>query len=149
VLATVEARLLTPVGLRSLDPRHPEYQPHYWGGPAARDGAYHQGTVWSWLLGPFATALVRLRGDEGRRQVRRLLEQAAGHLADGCVGSVSEIFDAEAPFTPRGCPAQAWGVAEWLRAAIEEASLAHAEIGTSGGASAAKSAVGSAGGATS
>jgi predicted glycogen debranching enzyme len=123
VLATVEARLLTPVGLRSLDPRHSDYRPRYWGGPSQRDGAYHQGTVWSWLLGPFATALVRLRGDEGRLQVRRLLEQASTHLAEGCVGSVSEIFDAEAPFTPRGCPAQAWGVAEWLRAAVEEARL--------------------------
>jgi predicted glycogen debranching enzyme len=128
VLATVEARLLTPVGLRSLDPRHPAFQPRYQGGPAQRDAVYHQGTVWSWLLGPFATALVRVRGHEGRLEVRRLLERAARHLGEGCVGSVSEIFDAEPPFTPRGCPAQAWGVAEWLRAAIEEAEEADAGV---------------------
>jgi predicted glycogen debranching enzyme len=121
VLAVVETRLLTPFGLRSLDAGHPDYRPRYQGGPAQRDASYHQGTVWSWLLGPFVTALVRVRGDEGRRQARGLLERAAAHLGEACVGSVSEIFDAEAPFTPRGCPAQAWGVAEWLRAAIEEA----------------------------
>ena len=69
-----------------------------------------------------------LRGDDGRRQVRALLERAAAHLGEALVGSVSEIFDAEAPFTPRGCPAQAWGVAEWLRAAIEEAGLAIATV---------------------
>ena len=123
VLDLVEARLLTPVGLRSLDPGHADYSPRYRGGPAQRDAAYHQGTVWSWLLGPFITALVRVRGEEGRRQARRLLERAAVHLGEGASGSVSEIFDAEAPFAPRGCPAQAWGVAEWLRAAIEEAGL--------------------------
>ena len=123
VLDVIEARLLTPVGLRSLDPRHADYRPRYEGGPAQRDAVYHQGTVWSWLLGPFITALARVRGDEGRRQARALLERAAAHLGEACVGSVSEIFDAEPPFTPRGCPAQAWGVAEWLRAAIEEAGL--------------------------
>jgi predicted glycogen debranching enzyme len=123
ILDLVEARLLTPFGLRSLDPRHTDYRARYEGGPAQRDAAYHQGAVWSWLLGPFITALVRLRGDEGRRQARRLLERAASHLGEACVGSVSEIFDAEAPFSPRGCPAQAWGVAEWLQAAIEDAGL--------------------------
>jgi predicted glycogen debranching enzyme len=123
ILDLVEARLLTPFGLRSLDPRHTDYRARYEGGPAQRDAVYHQGAVWSWLLGPFITALVRLRGDEGRRQARRLLERAASHLGEACVGSVSEIFDAEAPFSPRGCPAQAWGVAEWLRAAIEDVGL--------------------------
>jgi predicted glycogen debranching enzyme len=123
ILDLVEARLLTPFGLRSLDPRHTDYRARYEGGPAQRDAVYHQGAVWSWLLGPFITALVRLRGDEGRRQARRLLERAASHLGEACVGSVSEIFDAEAPFSPRGCPAQAWGVAEWLQAAIEDAGL--------------------------
>ena len=123
VLDVVEARLLTPVGLRSLDPRHADYRPRYEGGPAQRDAVYHQGVVWSWLLGSFITALVRVRGDEGRRQARCLLERAAAHLGEACVGSVSEIFDAEPPFAPHGCPAQAWGVAEWLRAAIEDAGL--------------------------
>ena len=123
VLRVVEDKLLTPFGLRSLDPADPDYRPRYEGGPAERDAVYHQGAVWSWLLGPFITALVRLRGEEGRIQARRIVERAASHLTDGCVGSVSEIFDAEAPFQPRGCPAQAWGVAEWLRATIEEAGL--------------------------
>jgi glycogen debranching enzyme len=123
VLRVVEAKLLTPFGLRSLDPAHPDYRPRYQGGPAERDSVYHQGVVWSWLLGPFLTALVRLRGDDGRLQARRILAGSAQHLAAACVGSVSELFDAEEPFQPRGCPAQAWGVAEWLRAAIEEAGL--------------------------
>jgi predicted glycogen debranching enzyme len=133
-LDTVERRLLTPVGLRSLDPGHPDYRPRYEGGPAQRDAVYHQGTVWSWLLGPFITALVRLHGEEGRRRAGRLLEQAAArHLGEGCVGSVSEIFDAEAPFTPRGCSAQAWGVAEWLRAAVEDARLGAGQQRAEGG----------------
>jgi predicted glycogen debranching enzyme len=129
VLAAVEAQLLTPVGLRSLDPRHPDYRPRYQGGPAERDSAYHQGTVWSWLLGPYLTAVVRLRPDRGRLEARRVIEQAARHLREACVGSVSEIFDAEAPFLPRGCSAQAWGVAEWLRAAVEEAGLGSEHAG--------------------
>jgi predicted glycogen debranching enzyme len=123
VLRVVEAKLLTPLGLRSLAPEDPDYRPRYEGGPEERDGAYHQGPVWSWLLGPFTTALVRQRGEAGRLQARRIVERAAAHLAEACVGSVSEIFDAEPPFRPRGCPAQAWGVAEWLRAAVEEAGL--------------------------
>jgi predicted glycogen debranching enzyme len=123
VLRVVEAKLLTPLGLRSLAPEDPDYRPRYEGGPEERDGAYHQGPVWSWLLGPFTTALVRQRGEAGRLQARRIVEGAAAHLAEACVGSVSEIFDAEPPFRPRGCPAQAWGVAEWLRAAVEEAGL--------------------------
>jgi glycogen debranching enzyme len=142
VLAMVEARLLTPVGLRSLDSRDPEYRPRYEGDPASRDSAYHQGTVWSWLLGPLATAMVRLRGEEGRRQVRQMLERAADHLVEGCVGSVSEIFDAEPPFTPRGCPAQAWSVAEWLRVAIEEAGLGRLESAPGDAAAGMRSAVG-------
>ncbi|HVR28512.1 MAG TPA: amylo-alpha-1,6-glucosidase, partial [Thermoanaerobaculia bacterium] len=93
VLAVIEARLVTPYGLRSLDPAHSDYRPRYEGGPVARDSVYHQGAVWSWLLGPYLTALVRLRGDDGRVEARRLLVRAAEHLAEGCVGSVSEIFD--------------------------------------------------------
>jgi predicted glycogen debranching enzyme len=145
VLTTVEARLLTPVGLRSLDPRDPEYHARYQGGPAERDGAYHQGPVWSWLLGPLATAMARLRGDQGRRQALRMLERAAAHLGEGCVGSVSEIFDAEAPLVPRGCPAQAWGVAEWLRAAIENTGLVHGATADGGSRAAAATADGAGG----
>jgi glycogen debranching enzyme len=127
VLGVVESKLLTPVGLRSLAPDHPDYGARYEGGPAERDSVYHQGPVWSWLLGPYITALVRVRGDAGRVEARRLLEAATAHLAEGCVGSVSEIFDGDPPHRPRGCPAQAWGVSEWLRAALEEASMGEAE----------------------
>src|SRR5207245_702770 len=83
-------------------------------GPVERDGAYHQGTVWGWLLGPFALAHLRVHGDVDA--ARRFLEPMAHHLADFCVGSIAEIFDGDPPFTPRGCPAQAWSVAEAPRA---------------------------------
>ena len=106
--------LLTPLGLRSLAPGHSEYRGRYAGGPLDRDGAYHQGTVWSWLLGSFALAHHRVYGDAAGSQA--LLAGVANHLADGCVGSISEIFDADAPHAPRGCYAQAWSVAEVLRA---------------------------------
>jgi predicted glycogen debranching enzyme len=106
--------LLTPMGLRSLSPEDPAYVPHYEGGPWQRDGAYHQGTVWSWLLGPYAIAHQRVFGDADKALA--ILEQIAPHLADACVGSISEIFDAAPPHAPRGCFAQAWSVAELLRA---------------------------------
>ncbi len=106
--------LLTPRGLRSLDPAHPDYKPTYGGDRATRDAAYHQGTVWAWLIGPFVTAHLRLYGDAARAQayVEPLLE----NLREHGIGSLSEIFDAEPPHTPRGCFAQAWSVAEALRA---------------------------------
>jgi glycogen debranching enzyme len=106
--------LWTPVGLRSLAPTDPRYLPQYGGSPRDRDAAYHQGTVWSWLLGPFAIAHYRIYNDA--LAARALLNGVAAHLRDACLGQVSEIFDAEAPFAPRGCFAQAWGVAETLRA---------------------------------
>jgi predicted glycogen debranching enzyme len=106
--------LLISYGLRSLAPGEPGYQPRYGGGPRERDGAYHQGTAWAWLLGPFALAYDRVRGD--REGARALLEPMAQHLADHGVGSIAEVFDAEPPFTPNGCIAQAWSVAETLRA---------------------------------
>ncbi len=106
--------LWTPVGMRSLAPTDPRYAPRYSGTPYERDAVYHQGTVWSWLLGPFAIAHYRVYDD--RPTALALLDGIAAHLRDGCVGQVSEIFDAQAPFAPRGCFAQAWGVAETLRA---------------------------------
>jgi predicted glycogen debranching enzyme len=115
VVETVRRHLLTPVGLRTLDPEHPDYKARYDGDLRARDGAYHQGTVWPWLLGPFVDAWLKTfpeRGDEARLMVSGL----HAHLGQAGIGSVSEIFDAEDPFTPRGCIAQAWSVAELIRA---------------------------------
>ena len=106
--------LLTSFGLRSLGPAEPGYQGRYEGGPVARDGAYHQGTVWAWLLGPFALAHLRVHGDG--EAARAFLAPMAQHLREFVVGSIAEIFDGDAPFSPRGCPAQAWSVAETLRA---------------------------------
>ncbi len=105
--------LLTGVGLRSLDPRHPDYAPRYAGSLLQRDAAYHQGTVWAWLLGAYSSACYRLTGD--RAATRRLLTPLLDHLSDGCVGTISEIFDGDPPHQPRGCFAQAWSVAEALR----------------------------------
>jgi predicted glycogen debranching enzyme len=114
VLSVVRKRLLTPVGLRSLAPGSPDYKAQYYGDLRSRDAAYHQGTVWSWLIGPFIDAWLKVH-PEDRTQARRLLEGLTDHLSEACIGSVSEVFDAEPPFTPRGCVAQAWGVAEVLR----------------------------------
>ena len=114
VVAICGQELLTPYGLRSLDPHEPAYQGQYGGGPLARDRAYHQGTVWGWWLGPYALAHARVHGDpEG---ALRLLDAIGHHLSTAGLGSISEIFDGDAPHTPRGCIAQAWSVAEVLRA---------------------------------
>ena len=114
VMRVVRDRLLTPVGLRSLAPGHRDYKARYYGDLRSRDAAYHQGTVWAWLIGPYVDAWLRTYPDD-REGARHLLEGFAKHLSEGCVGSISEIFDAEAPYTPRGCVAQAWSVAEVLR----------------------------------
>ena len=114
VMANVERRLLTPVGLRSLAPGHPDYKPKYDGDLRARDAAYHQGTVWAWLIGPYVDAWLKLHPGE-RARARALLQGFGPHLGEACIGSISEIFDAEPPYTPRGCVAQAWSVAEVLR----------------------------------
>jgi predicted glycogen debranching enzyme len=106
--------LLTSHGLRSLAPDHPQYRGHYGGDQTRRDGAYHQGTVWAWLLGPFALAHMRVFHDPA--QARRLLEPMGQQLSAAGMGSLSEIFDGDAPMLPRGCIAQAWSVAEILRA---------------------------------
>jgi predicted glycogen debranching enzyme len=120
VMDKVKADLLTPVGLRSLAPNHPDYQPRYFGDLRSRDGAYHQGTVWAWLIGPFIDAWLKVH-PEDRVGARKWLNGLAAHLSEACVGSISEIFDAEAPFTPRGCIAQAWSVAEALRCWVKTA----------------------------
>lgn len=114
VVRVAHDKLLTPVGLRSLSPDDPEFKPTYHGDLKTRDAAYHQGTVWAWLIGPFIDAWLRVYPD-GRREARRFLEGFREHLNEACVGSISEIFDAEQPFTPRGCIAQAWSIAEVLR----------------------------------
>jgi predicted glycogen debranching enzyme len=114
VVETAERRLLTPVGLRSLAPGHPDYKSTYRGDLRARDAAYHQGTVWAWLIGPFVDAWARVYPDD-RAGARRFLEGFARHLNEACVGSISEVFDAEPPFSPGGCIAQGWSVAEVLR----------------------------------
>jgi predicted glycogen debranching enzyme len=120
VMDAVSRQLLTPLGLRSLAPGHPDYKPRYDGDRRSRDAAYHQGTVWTWLIGPYVDAFVKLHPDD-RAGARRLLDGFADHLGEGCIGSVSEVCDAERPFTPRGCVAQAWSVAEVLRALVKTA----------------------------
>jgi glycogen debranching enzyme len=114
VFDTVERRLLTPCGLRSLEPAHADYRPRYDGDLHARDAAYHQGTVWAWLIGPFADACRRVHPDDPDR-TRDLLAEFPRELSRAGVGTLSEIFDAEPPFSPRGCVAQAWSIAEVLR----------------------------------
>jgi predicted glycogen debranching enzyme len=118
IVDTIERRLWTPIGIRTLSPDAPGYRPRYEGDVRSRDGAYHQGTVWPWLLGPFVEAWVRVRGgtpevvDEARR---RFLAPLLAHLTEAGIGHISEIADADPPHTPRGCPFQAWSVGEALR----------------------------------
>ena len=120
VMDVVTDRLLTPVGLRSLAPGHPDYKAKYYGDLRSRDAAYHQGTVWAWLIGPYVDAWRKLNpGKEA--EARRFLAGCVAHLDDACIGSISEVFDAEAPYTPRGCVAQAWSVAEVLRCWVNTA----------------------------
>ncbi|MBR8833014.1 MAG: amylo-alpha-1,6-glucosidase [Stigonema ocellatum SAG 48.90 = DSM 106950] len=114
VVEVCQRVLLTSHGLRSLTPDDTQYQGHYGGDQLQRDGAYHQGTTWGWLLGPFALAHLRVFQDPAK--TRSFLQPMANHLYAAGVGSLSEIFDGDAPMTPRGCIAQAWTVAEVLRA---------------------------------
>jgi predicted glycogen debranching enzyme len=113
VVNTCARALLTSHGLRSLAPGDRQYQGHYGGDPFQRDGAYHQGTVWGWLIGPFVEAHFKVYGDAMTAQ--SFLEPLGNHLASGCIGTLSEIFDGNPPMTPRGAFAQAWTVAEVLR----------------------------------
>lgn len=115
VLKIIEAKLYTPMGLRSLAPDDPNYRPNYGGDPFSRDSAYHQGTVWSWLLGPFIEAVIAIEGARGKKKAKTIIQKLLPHLEDAGVGSISEIFDAEAPQQPQGCIAQAWSVGELLR----------------------------------
>lgn len=118
VVDAVERELLTPIGLRSLERQHPDYRGRYTGGVLSRDGAYHQGTVWPWLMGPFIEAWVKSRGNtsdakaEARRRFVTPLEE---HLARAGLGHVSEIADGDEPHFPKGCPFQAWSLAELIR----------------------------------
>ncbi len=129
VVDAVESRLLTPLGLRSLAPGEPGYAPRCEGGVRERDGAYHQGTVWPWLMGPFVEAWVRVRGGTAaaKREARaRFLAPLLAHLDAAGLGHISEIADAEPPHTPRGCPFQAWSVGEALR--LDHAVLAEEPV---------------------
>jgi glycogen debranching enzyme len=116
VVNVVKEKLLTPVGLRSLSPDHPDYKRKYFGDLRTRDAAYHQGTVWTWLIGPFVDAWLRVypgRQDEARNFLQGCVAEMG--RTGACIGSISEIFDAEPPYLPRGCIAQAWSIAEVLR----------------------------------
>jgi predicted glycogen debranching enzyme len=120
VMRVVTEKLLTPVGLRSLAPGSPDFKAKYYGDLRARDAAYHQGTVWAWLIGPYVDAWLKLHPDD-KAGARKLLSGFEAHLNEQCVGSISEVFDAEPPYTPRGCIAQAWSVAEVLRGWLKTA----------------------------
>lgn len=120
VLSVVKERLLTPVGLRSLSRDHPQYKAKYFGDLRARDAAYHQGTVWGWLIGPFIDAWLKAYPQD-KAGARQFLNGFWARLDTRCIGSISEIFDAEPPFIARGCIAQAWSVAEVLRAWVKTA----------------------------
>ncbi len=125
VLQLLKERLLTPVGLRTLAPEDIRFCASYEGGVAERDAAYHQGTVWPFLLGPFVTAWVKTYGESPavRREAREFLQGLFEHLHEACLGQVSEIFDGARPHRARGCVAQAWSVAEPLRALIEDVGI--------------------------
>lgn len=118
-LDRIGRELVTPVGLRTLGPAEPAYIGKFEGPMAERDAAYHQGTVWPWLMGPYVTALVRLTGD--RAEAKRLLKNARELIYECGIGGIAEVYDGDEPRQPGGCPWQAWSVAEWLRAWVEDA----------------------------
>ncbi len=131
VVATVERELLTPFGLRTLARSDPQYRPTYGGDARARDSAYHQGTVWPWLLGPFLTACVKVRGPEAASRVRDSLAGLERHVHDAGLGQISEVFSGDPPYRAGGCIAQAWSVAELLRVCVEERARAGAKASRS------------------
>jgi predicted glycogen debranching enzyme len=120
VVQVVQEKLVTPVGLRSLSPDDPEYKPLYSGDLRSRDGAYHQGTVWAWLIGPFIDAWMRVHPEE-KPGARKFLEFFPEHLSEAGIGTISEVYDARAPHAAGGCIAQAWSVAEVLRCWVKTA----------------------------
>jgi len=118
VVDLVETKLLTPLGLRTLSPDDPDYMPHYRGGPVQRDRAYHQGTAWPWLMGPFVDAWLRVRDGsmEAKSEARRrFLAPLQAHLTTAGIGHVSELADGAPPHEPGGCPFQAWSLGELIR----------------------------------
>ena len=120
VVDAVERELFTPYGLRSLSPADSRYRGRYEGDSFARDSSYHQGPVWPWLLGPFIDADFKVNGRrKAQDRLRACLEALSGHLTEAGLGHISEIFDGDPPHRPRGCFAQAWSVAEVLRAVVE------------------------------
>lgn len=121
VVEVVRRELLTPFGLRTLARDDPGYRGRFGGPPRQRDAAYHNGTVWAWLIGPFLEAYLRVndRSQDAVGEARRRLEPLIAHLHDGCLGQISECFEGDEPHRPVGCPAQAWSVAEVLRLAAE------------------------------
>lgn len=129
-VAACARHLLASYGLRSLAPGDPRYQGRYRGGPRERDAGYHQGPVWGWFLGPFALAHLRVHGDPAAAHT--FLEPMGPHLAHYGVGSLAELFDGDPPFTPRGCIAEAWSVAETLRAWLAVAAVGPARAGPTG-----------------
>jgi glycogen debranching enzyme len=122
VVAKVQEHLLTPYGLRTLSPGDPNYKGHYTGDQLHRDAAYHQGTVWPWLMGPFLRAYIEVNDNTAgaREQAEEWLSRLKDHLSDAGLGHVSEIFEGDAPHRPVGCIAQAWSVGELLRAYVED-----------------------------
>jgi predicted glycogen debranching enzyme len=120
VVDVTERELVTPVGLRSLSPKHPDYKPIYGGDLRSRDGAYHQGTVWAWLIGPFIDAWLKVHPEE-KQNARKFLERFPESMNDNGIGTISEVFDAREPHTAGGCIAQAWSVAEVLRCWVKTA----------------------------
>ena len=132
VVETVQQHLLTPFGLRSLAPSDPQYRGRYTGDGASRDGAYHQGTVWPWLMGPFITAYIKVNGEteSTRRQAKVWLTPLKEHLGDAGLGHISEIFEGDPPHRPVGCIAQAWSAAELLRATVEDVYAIRPETGS-------------------
>jgi predicted glycogen debranching enzyme len=129
-LHVVERELWTPLGLRTLAPDEPGYRPHCVGDPAERDLAYHNGTVWPWLAGPFVEAWLRVHGDGPARRAearRRFVEPLLRHLGTAGLGHVSEIADGDWPHTPRGCPFQAWSLGELLRLELAVLADGHAK----------------------
>ncbi|MCB9852862.1 MAG: glycogen debranching enzyme family protein [Phycisphaerales bacterium] len=120
VVDVCERELLTPMGMRTLSPNHPDYRSRYAGDPVARDESYHQGTVWPWLIGPFVSAYVKTHGKDSVPTARKFFDRFITHFEEAGIGGISEIADADAPHAPNGCPWQAWSVAEPLRVLVDD-----------------------------